>query len=124
MTDISKLTLTEFTEIVSKINFAPTFNQEIKKLLFEYKELHKFACDVAVDCRTENNFVQYIPNMLKQFVLKNKDTSPTIYKFLSCFPTSETVVESWGSSIDHLHKNNPNTREGLELPKTGTNVMA
>ena len=94
MTDISKLT---FTEIVSKINFAPTPDQEIKKLLFEYRQLQKFACDVAVDCRAENNSVQYIPNMLKQFVLKNKDTSLTIYKFLSylvCFPTSEAVVES------------------------------
>ena len=123
MTDIRKLTFIEFTEIVSKINFAPTSDQEIKKLLFECRQLHKFACDVVVDCRAENNSVQYIPNMLKQFVLKNKDTSPTIYKFLSyvvCFPTTEAVVESCGSFIDRLHKNKPNTMEELELPKTGT----
>ena len=37
-----------------------------------------------------------------------------------CFPTSKAIVESWGSSIDHIYKNKHHTREGLELDNTGT----
>ena len=111
---ISKLTFTEFTDLVSKINFAPTSENEVKQLLSEYIQLHKFACETTVDHRAQNSVSEYIPNMLKQFVLKYKETAPIMYKFLSyvvSFPTS--VVESWGSSIDHLNKNKPNTTEGL-----------
>ena len=90
----------------------------MKQLLFEYIQLHKFACETAVEHRAQNSVSEYIPNMLKQFVLKYKETAPIMYKFLSyvvSFPSSEVVVESWGSSIDHLNKNKPNTRKGLEL---------
>ena len=37
-----------------------------------------------------------------------------MYRFLSnvvAMPTSEAIVESWGSCIDHLHKNKPHTME-------------
>ena len=36
------------------------------------------------------------------------------------FPTSEAVVESWGSSIDHLNKNKLHAKEVIGLDDTGT----
>ena len=44
----------------------------------------------------------------------NSEKCPLIYRFLSnvvAMPTSEEIVESWGSCIDHLHKNKPHTME-------------
>ena len=37
-----------------------------------------------------------------------------------CLPTWEGILESWGSSIEHLFKIKPNTKEGLELGNNGT----
>ena len=77
---------------------------------------------MAVGCRPQNSLKEYIPNMFQQFVLQYKDAAPNMYMFLSyvvSFPTSEEVVESWGSAIDHLNKNKYNTREGMGLDDTG-----
>ena len=56
--------------------------------------------------------------MLYRFLLQ------MLYRFLSyvvSFPTSEAVVKSWGSVIDHLNKNKPNTKEVIDnLVDTGT----
>ena len=46
-----------------------------------------------------------------------------MYSFLSyvaSFPTSEAVVETWGSSIDHLNKNKPHAKGVIGLDDTGT----
>ena len=40
--------------------------------------------------------------------------------FIVSFPTSEAVVESWGSSIDHLNKTKPHTKEVLNVSDTRT----
>ena len=41
--------------------------------------------------------------------------------YVVSFPTSETVVESWGSVIAHLNKNKPNTQDAVDnLVDTGT----
>ena len=53
-------------------------------------------------------------NVFKQFVAINKEKCPLLFKFLCnvvALPTSEAIVESWGSSIDHLHKIKPHTKE-------------
>ena len=36
------------------------------------------------------------------------------------FPTSEAVVESWGSSNNHLNKNKSHAKEVIGLDDTGT----
>ena len=61
VSDISELTLSEFVELLSKINFTPTSENELKQLLFEYK----FACEMVVDCRAQNSLKDYTPNMFK-----------------------------------------------------------
>ena len=49
---------------------------------------------------------------------------PMLHRFLShvvSFSTSEAVVESWGSVIEHLNKNKPNIKEVIDnLVDTGT----
>ena len=60
---------------------------------------------------------------LKRFVLEMKTNCQTIYKFLSfvvCFPISEAIVESWGSTIDYLNKCKRNVYETSEILETGT----
>ena len=113
-----------FSAIVTTILFAPNRVSVLKQLFFEYKELYKFACDTAVEFRSEeyaaNKFIQ---NMLKQFVNKYQSKFPVIHSFLSyvvSFPTSEAIVESWGSVIEHLNKNKPHTKEVTGLHDTGT----
>ena len=52
-----------------------------------------------------------------------KTNCQTIYKFLSfvvCFPISEAIVESWGSTIDYLNKCKRNVYETSEILETGT----
>ena len=44
----------------------------------------------------------------------------SMLSFIVSFPTSEAVVESWGSSIDHLNKTKPHTKEVLNVSDTGT----
>ena len=44
----------------------------------------------------------------------------SMLSFIVSFPTSEAVVESWGSSIDHLNKTKPHTKEVLDVSDTGT----
>ena len=64
-----------------------------------------------------------VQNMLKQFVNKYGSKFPILYSFLYyvvSFPTSEAVVESWGSSIDHPNKNKPRAKEVIGLDNTGT----
>ena len=65
----------------------------------------------------------FISTVLKKFVFKNKEICPVIFKFLSfvvSLPTSEAIVESWGSTIDYLNKSKRNTYECLDSKDTGT----
>ena len=60
---------------------------------------------------------------LKHFVLEHKENCHAIYNFLSfvvCFPTSEAIVESWGSTIDYLNKCKRNVYETSDILETGT----
>ena len=46
-----------------------------------------------------------------------------LFRFLSfvvSFPTSEAIVESWGSTIDHLNKIKKNVSETQDTQETGT----
>ena len=40
-----------FTEMLKGIYFAPKTDEDIKQLLFEYRQLHKFVCKMAVEFR-------------------------------------------------------------------------
>ena len=115
----------KFEDIISGIHFAPKKENKIKDLFFEVRKLHSFAHSVAHEYGGEegvaSSFTKYV---LKSFVNKNGDKYPELFKFLSfvvSFPTSEAIVESWGSVLDHLYKNKPHTKEVCGLEDTGTN---
>ena len=60
---------------------------------------------------------------MKQFVFKYKESYPVLCRFLSfvvAFPTSEAIVESWGSTIDCLNKSKRNVIEVENVQETGT----
>ena len=125
VTDISKLNVQSFTELINPIHFAPKSELEIKQLLFEYTQLWEYACNAAVEYRLNYSVLNFNENVLKQFVCKHKGKCPILYRFLSnvvSFPTSEAIVESWGSTIDHLNKTKPHTIEitSEDLTDTGT----
>ena len=71
-------------------------------------------------CKENSVHSEFIICLLKQFVLKNKESAKTLFNFLSfvvCLSTSEAIVESWGLSIFKLK---PNRKEWLELENTAT----
>ena len=120
VTDIEILTL----EALKRIYFAPKTDEDVKQLLCEYKQLHKFDCEMAVEFRKEDSVhSEFIICLFEQFLLKNKESAKTLFIFLSfvvCLPAWEAIVEIWGSSVDHHFKIKPNTKEGFELENTGT----
>ena len=123
VTDICDLTVENFSILLETINFAPKSVTDIKQLLFEYGELVKFTCETAGECRDNFSVNHFVQNMLKQFVNKYGSKFPILYSFLPygvSFPTSEAVVGSWGSSIDHLNKNKPHAKEVIGLDDTDT----
>ena len=54
VTDLDILTLEVLTEMLKGIYFAPKTDEDVKQLLFEYRQLHKFACEMAVEFDKEN----------------------------------------------------------------------
>ena len=50
-TDLDSLNLETFTHLVNKIQFAPTSDNEIRKLLFENRLLWEHACRSAEEYR-------------------------------------------------------------------------
>ena len=96
-----------FSILLETIHFAPKSVTDIKQLLFEYRELFKFACETAGECRDNFYINHFVQNMLKQFVNKYGSKFPILYSFLSYVvssPTFEAVVERWGSSIDLMQR--------------------
>ena len=74
----------------------------------------KYAFKSANDLRGNCSVSMFNQNIFKQFVAINKEKCQLLFKFLSnviALPTSEAIVESWGSSIDLLHKIKPHTKE-------------
>ena len=107
ITDIDLLSVDTFKLFLKKIHFSPNADYEIKQLLFEYKLLWQYACSSAEDCRLNYSLQNFNENLLKQFVFKYKEKCPVLFRFLSfvvSFPTSEAIVESWGSTIDRLNQ--------------------
>ena len=114
-TNLTDLSFQKFSEILKV--------KGIKQLLFEYRELFKFVCSTADGCRDKNTACGFLSRLFKQFVHNYKGSCPLMFSMLSfivSFPTSEAVVESWGSSIDHLNKTKPHTKEVLNVSDTGT----
>ena len=124
ITDIDALKVEDFKAMVETISFSYRPENNSAELLFEYKQIFKFACALPSKFLNDQSITKdFNESVYKQFVLKNKDTSKYLYKFLSfvaSFPTSEAIVESWGSSIEHIYKKKTHTREGLDLSDTGT----
>ena len=124
ITDVEAVKEEDFKTMVEAISFSLRPENDLAELLFEYNQLHRFACNLATKFRNDGSITSdFNISVFKQFVARNKDTAKSLFRFLSfvaCFPTSEAIVESWGSSIDHIYKNKPHTREGLELDNTGT----
>ena len=124
ITDIDALKVEDFKAMVETISFSYRPENNSAELLFEYKQIFKFACTLASKFRNDESITNdFNISVYKQFVSKNKDTAKYLYRFLSfvaSFPTSEAIVESWGSSIEHIYKKKPHTREGLDLYDTGT----
>ena len=122
-TNLTDLSFQKFSEILKVIHLFPDNEKDIKQLLFEYRELFKFACSTADGCRDTNTACGFLSHLFKQFVHNYKDSCPLMFSMLSfivSFPTSEAVVERWGSSIDHLNKTKPHTKEVLNASDTGT----
>ena len=40
--------------------------------------------------------------------------------FIVCFPVSEAVVESWGSSLENIYKKKHAVKDGIDLENVGT----
>ena len=49
--NVDDLTLQKISNILETIHFAPKLEEEIKQLLFEYRELFEFACTTADEYR-------------------------------------------------------------------------
>ena len=93
---------------------APKIKKHTEKVtLFEHRQLlwNGYGILQGEFCQSE-----FIICLLKQFILKNKESAKTLFNFLSFvvgLPTSEAIVENWGSSIYHLFKIKPNAKEDL-----------
>ena len=67
----------------------------------------------------------YLPQSTQTvlYVLEFKHDHPQLVRFLSfvvCFPVSEAVVESWGSSLEYIYKKKHNVQDGIGLAEVGT----
>ena len=112
--ELKDVTIDTFKQFLNPFHFVSTKDDDIKQLLFEYTELCKYAFKAACDHRVNYSLLTFNHHVLKQFVSMNSEKCPLMYRFLSnvvAMPTSEAIVESWGSCIDHLHKNKPHTME-------------
>ena len=125
VTDIDSFKFEDFKDLVNPLHFAPKLDNELIQLYFEFKVLFKFACSLAERERSNMNSQSFNFNTfyLKHFVLEQEENCQLIYKFLSfvvCFPTSEAIVESWGSTIDYLNKCKRNIYETPDILETWT----
>ena len=125
--ELRDVSIDTFKQFLNPFHFVSTKDDDIKQLLFEYIELCKYAFKAACDHRVNYSLLTFNHHVLKQFVSMNSEKCPLIYRFLSnvvAMQSSEAIVESWGSCIDHLHKNKPHTMEvtgGQDLTSdTGT----
>ena len=113
--DLANVSVESFKEHLNAFHFSPKNDHDLKQLLFEYTEMCQFAFKAACDYRGGNySFTNFNQHVFKQFISSHSEKCPVLYRFLSfvvALPTSEAIVESWGSSIDHLHKIKPHTSE-------------
>ena len=117
--DLANVSVESFNDHLNTFHFAPKNDHDLKQLLFEYTEMCKFAFTKACEYRGGNySFNNFNQHVLKLFMSTHSENCPVLYRFLSyvvALPISEAIVESWGSSIDHLHKIKPHTTEVTDL---------
>ena len=110
----------EFYLIVNKLPFANKL--DIKQLYVQYKHLIKFVIG-KLESAVENDELPTTTHLLKLFMNEDKECCGLgrLLSFSVCFPVSEAIVESWGSTISHFYsiKHNP-SEPNDDLTETGT----
>ena len=94
-------------------------------LYFEYTEFLRYAASKAEVLRFKSKLhTLNSPYLLKLFVSEMGVRLPKVTKLISfsvCFPVSEAIVESWGSSLDAVYHKKHNTYDPVDdLNETGT----
>lgn len=112
-----------FYEIVNSLPYKDKVTCD--SLYFEYTEFLRYAASEAEVLRSKSRIETICtPYLLKKFVSERGDQLPQVTKLLSfsiCFPVSEAIVESWGSSLDAVYHKKHHTYDPVDdLKQTGT----
>ena len=111
----------EFYLIVNKLPFANKL--DIKQLYVQYKHLIKFVIGKLESAVENDDELPTTTHLLKLFINEDKECCGLgrLLSFSVCFPVSEAIVESWGSTISHFYsiKHNP-SEPNDDLTETGT----
>ena len=104
-----QITYEDFKSIIKKFHFSPSREEDIKSLFFQFKEYIKFGLDYVDKLRRNESVIDLTINVIKQYVLHFKNDHSLFVRFISfivCFPVSEAIVESWGSSLENIYNKN------------------
>ena len=116
----------EFYEILqdlpflNQINTIALFPQFVELKEFAIRTLTQFVESKSDDALPSSRYI------LKQFVNNDRNDNHCaelvrLISFCVCFPVSEAIVESWGSTITHLYNIKHNPSEPTDdLSETGT----
>ena len=120
-------------DIESKDDFhsiidALPFHTKIKldSLYFEFGQFKQQVCSIAANLRNSNSTASCLTTvyLLKKFVAESGPRFSdfvTLLSFCCSFPVSEAIMESWGSTIDHLYQLKHNPSENVDdLSEPGT----
>ena len=113
----------EFYEVVNALPYKDKVICD--SLYFEYTELLRYAASQAEILRSKSRVCTLsTPYLLTKFVSEIGDKLPNVTKLFSfsfCFPASEAIVESWGSSLDAVYHKKHRTYDPVDdLNETGT----
>ena len=92
-------------------------------MYFQYKQFVEFGIKTVVNLRKNENINDLCVNVIKQYVLNYKSDHSQFVRFLSfivCFPVSEAIVESWGSSLENIYNKKHCVKDGSDLYDVGT----
>ena len=117
-------------ELREVLNDLPFINQINTRSLYpQYKALQDFAFATLMESAksgSDDDGLTSTRHILKQFVHNDRHDNHCaelirLMSFCVCFPVSEAIVESWGSTISHLYAIKHNPKEPSDdLLETGT----
>ena len=117
------LTYEDFKSLIKDFHFSPREDRDVKLLYFQYKQFVQFGISTVVNLRANENINDLCINVIKQYVLIFQyDQCCQFIRFISfvvCFPVSEAIVESWGSSLENIY-NKHCVKDGSNLYNVGT----